>query len=352
MAFERGGCGDGHLIDKSGEEVNYVFGEQWRSVGGENDPRCNEETTYAKEFRYDSPRQRYLVRTLDPVQAQAGNLVTHATIPDEWSDYSGDTIYGDWQVAGWGYDTRAFQPGLARTDRTVDPPVTRYEHTDLLGTSKMDTLNDLGGPSAPRETYTAFGERVCSLNNSCPEISPFDRYGYVGVHGYQADKDFPFLHVGARYYDPGSGRFLQRDPSGIADGSNVYAYLHNSPTSAVDPSGLYSIDDFFADAGDAVAVIIGAGSAIVAQTPGAVKGVGATMITAGTILAGVLGAAHFTYRNAETIGDAFHDALIEQDRYFHPWKYPPTPIPPPPFQYEIVHDPNRVEFTVRPRTGG
>jgi len=48
---------------------------------------------------------------------------------------------------------------------------------------------------------------------------------------------FDFLHVGARYYDPSSGRFLQRDPIGIMGGTNVYAYVYNMPTRGVDPTG-------------------------------------------------------------------------------------------------------------------
>jgi len=47
------------------------------------------------------------------------------------------------------------------------------------------------------------------------------------------------MHVGARYYDPSTGRFLQRDPIGIAGGLNVYAYVGNRPTVRIDPLGLY-----------------------------------------------------------------------------------------------------------------
>jgi len=46
-------------------------------------------------------------------------------------------------------------------------------------------------------------------------------------------------HVGARYYDPSSGRFLQRDPIGIEGGANVYAYVRNGPALRVDPPGLF-----------------------------------------------------------------------------------------------------------------
>nr|WP_081667721.1 RHS repeat-associated core domain-containing protein [Serratia liquefaciens] len=40
-----------------------------------------------------------------------------------------------------------------------------------------------------------------------------------------------------RYYDPGSGRFIRKDPIGYAGALNVYAYAPN-PISWVDPLGL------------------------------------------------------------------------------------------------------------------
>jgi RHS repeat-associated protein len=88
------------------------------------------------------------------------------------------------------------------------------------------------------DVFTAFGERQAGSS---------DRFGYVGAFGYQShsipespnpDTAFPFLHVGARYYDPASGRFLQRDPIGIRGGTNVYLYVSGAPTADVDPLGL------------------------------------------------------------------------------------------------------------------
>jgi len=47
-----------------------------------------------------------------------------------------------------------------------------------------------------------------------------------------------WLHVGERYYDPAAGRFVQRDPIGIAGGANAYFYANNAPVLLIDPDGL------------------------------------------------------------------------------------------------------------------
>lgn len=49
------------------------------------------------------------------------------------------------------------------------------------------------------------------------------------------------IHVGARSYDPSTGRFLSVDPI-LATGDNQqingYAYAHNNPVTFTDPTGL------------------------------------------------------------------------------------------------------------------
>src|SRR3972149_3827484 len=100
----------------------------------------------------------------------------------------------------------------------------------MLGTTRL--MSNSSGSSIEPAVYTAFGGRI-----SAPAITDATRYGYVGAWGYQRNGDFPYLHVGARYYDPSTGRFLQRDPIGIEGGLNVYAYAGNSPGSNIDPSG-------------------------------------------------------------------------------------------------------------------
>jgi len=146
------------------------------------------------------------------------------------TDYDGDTAY-----ATFGFDAtnqlvrrESWEPGLARVQQPSFPTATAdYLHADHLGTTRHMSVS--GGDAFEPAAYTAFGEKVSGVD--------FARFGYAGAWGYQTHADLPFLHVGARYYDPAAGRFLQRDPNGIADTPNVYAYVGAAPTHSVDPTG-------------------------------------------------------------------------------------------------------------------
>jgi len=79
----------------NGRAVTFVHDESWcwnPQVGG-----CptNYTVTYAREFRYDGARARYLNRTLDPVAFKIGSI---AELDAVWTDYDGDEVYGDYRV--------------------------------------------------------------------------------------------------------------------------------------------------------------------------------------------------------------------------------------------------------------
>ncbi|GFO83556.1 MAG: hypothetical protein A49_31830 [Methyloceanibacter sp.] len=164
-------------------------------------------------------------------------------VKGEWHDYDGDSIYLDWTVDLGCKDpnTGAFLPvavplrshlaGVSFIDVT-DPnsPVTRYFHNNHLGTTMA--LSDASGTRTDLFFYGAFGVQVGHTG------STETRYGYVGAQGYQTDSSTGLMHLGARYYDPVIGRFLQRDPIGTAGSLNVYAYTENAPIGALDPDGL------------------------------------------------------------------------------------------------------------------
>ncbi|WIX85508.1 RHS repeat-associated core domain-containing protein [Amycolatopsis sp. DG1A-15b] len=69
-----------------------------------------------------------------------------------------------------------------------------------------------------------------------------DKHGFVG--GYQETTGL--THLGARDYDPLSGRFLTADPildTGNPQSLNAYSYSNNSPVSFTDPTGLAPEDN-------------------------------------------------------------------------------------------------------------
>ena len=53
-----------------------------------------------------------------------------------------------------------------------------------------------------------------------------------------------FYYYGYRFYDPGMQRWLNRDPLGESDGSNLYAFVRSNPMTAIDPDGRASFKDF------------------------------------------------------------------------------------------------------------
>jgi len=79
--------------------------------------------------------------------------------------------------------------------------------------------------------FDAFGLRTGTDSTTDPYA------GFEGGWGYYADAETGLSLLGHRYYDTGTGRFINRDPIGYDGGSNLYAYVDNNPVDAVDPNG-------------------------------------------------------------------------------------------------------------------
>ncbi|MCU0315062.1 MAG: RHS repeat-associated core domain-containing protein [Fimbriimonadaceae bacterium] len=58
---------------------------------------------------------------------------------------------------------------------------------------------------------------------------------YCANLGHVQDDESRLIYMRARFYEPGSGRFISEDP--IGDGGNWYAYVGNIPTIPNDPDG-------------------------------------------------------------------------------------------------------------------
>ena len=77
-------------------------------------------------------------------------------------------------------------------------------------------------------SYTAFGEE-----KTTGVLSPW-RFGSKRI-----DPHTGLINFGRRDYDPATGRWIEPDPIGHADGPNLYAYVLNSPLTRFDAYGLF-----------------------------------------------------------------------------------------------------------------
>ncbi|MEE3329684.1 MAG: RHS repeat-associated core domain-containing protein, partial [Myxococcota bacterium] len=85
------------------------------------------------------------------------------------------------------------------------------------------TITDGAGAAVPA---TAWGTAQSALDNP---------YRFTAR---RFDEETGLYHFRARTFDPGKGRFLQRDPMGYVQGvMNLYAYVDGMPTKATDPTG-------------------------------------------------------------------------------------------------------------------
>lgn len=89
---------------------------------------------------------------------------------------------------------------------------------------------DVSGAVVSSHLFDAHGREV-----TAPSGDPF---GYKAQWGYYTDRETGLLLLTRRYYDPQAGRFITRDPISYRGGVNLYAYVANSPTGFIDPSGL------------------------------------------------------------------------------------------------------------------
>ncbi len=269
-------------------------GRLWRALRSRwKEPTPGTFTQYERlalrEFFFDSGRERTMWRDVDPQLSDtldpAAVTLSDLRSPEHWTDYVGVDPAGDFQRVGPGsaettagprYLPAAGTQAENRFTGTGAAPAdsVRYYHGDMVRTTNLLTTGEgatatIGGQPA-RMTFTAFGEPVRYVGaagsgqwvvgaeypttvSQPPGENP--RYQYAGGWGYEsglvrvagANPTLPAVtlqHVGERWLDPASGRFVQADRIGLGGGVNLYLYCANNPTLCIDPSGncLYGAD--------------------------------------------------------------------------------------------------------------
>ncbi|MFJ9718927.1 RHS repeat-associated core domain-containing protein [Streptomyces sp. NPDC101213] len=140
------------------------------------------------------------------------------------------------------YDTAANKFTAQRYYPAGDATAVRTETSlswmvdDHHGTASMTV--DATTQAITRRYTKPFGE----ARGSAPAAWPDDK----GFLGKPTDADTGLTHIGAREYDPATGRFLSVDPVLAPDDHeslNGYAYANNTPVTKSDPTGLRPITD-------------------------------------------------------------------------------------------------------------
>jgi len=80
----------------NGRAVTFVHDESWCALPGQTGGQCSAApankyaVAWAREFRYDGARARYMDRRVD-----TATFAPHPTLPTVWTDFDGDSAYGD-----------------------------------------------------------------------------------------------------------------------------------------------------------------------------------------------------------------------------------------------------------------
>ena len=109
-----------------------------------------------------------------------------------------------------------------------------YYHCDQIGTPL--SMTDEAGEVVWEASYRAWGEarEVIARVSKVAGVAPRNP---VRFQGQQEDYETGLHYNRHRYYDPGLGRFVSKDPIGLAGGLNAFQYAPN-PTDWLDPLGL------------------------------------------------------------------------------------------------------------------
>lgn len=139
------------------------------------------------------------------------------------------TVLHGWVVAATALLLLLLQAPLALAQ-------TVYFHNDVLGSPVVAT--DANGAVLWKQQYRPYGQPAGAVSGGVGE----SRLGFGGKP-YEAGQQLSYF--GARYYEPGSGRFIGIDPKEAEAGDlhsiNRYAYANNNPYRYIDPDGAQAI---------------------------------------------------------------------------------------------------------------
>jgi RHS repeat-associated protein len=204
-------------------------------------------------FAYD-PFGRRIKKTVSPSGGGSGEETTNYV-------YDGQNIILEYDQAGiittrYTHGPNIDEPlSIEITGATAFTPY--YYHADGLGS--ITALSNASGNIIQRYEYDSFGNQTITTNGNIKQPFTFTAREYdteTGMYFYRA-----------RYYDHKAGRFVTKDPIGLAGGDvNLYAYVKNNAINRIDPWGL---SDLAFDRNSGTLTLFSNKGTLIAQWPAA-----------------------------------------------------------------------------------
>jgi RHS repeat-associated protein len=143
------------------------------------------------------------------------------------------TTYG-WMPNGmWG------TAPVFKRDFTAQAITEHYYHNDALGTPQR--LSNQAGEITWRAYSEAFGKTT--LDQTLTPTATPATINNLMFPGQYEDQETATRNNYMRDYAPSIGRYVQRDPIGLAGGVNTFAYVGGNPLTYHDPLGLFGWAD-------------------------------------------------------------------------------------------------------------
>lgn len=231
---------------ENGNDVNYVTNplDQYESRNGvnfdhdKNGNLINTATNESKDYRYDSMNRLVSVKSANNselayfwhdalgrriLERTAGNITQLICDGNNLiAEYRNGNLFAHAQYV--------YEDGIDQPIQLAAEGKDHWYHSDLVGSVRV--LSDALGERAVVYRYSAFGELKVLLGEDV-----FNLWRYTGR---RLDTALGTYDYRAREYDPKVGRFLQRDPLEMIDGTNLYSYVANNPLGYTDPFGTNS----------------------------------------------------------------------------------------------------------------
>lgn len=132
-----------------------------------------------------------------------------------------------------GENSYIFGPGGMPVEQISSSEGAAYLHHDQLGSTRL--LTNGAGEVSGTVTFTAYGAPAGKTGSAGSSL---------GFDGEYTLEQSGLVYLRARFYDPGTGQLMTRDPLEVLT-RKPYVYAGDNPLTYGDPSGLFSVGEVF-----------------------------------------------------------------------------------------------------------